>query len=163
MGIKVSDLFAISRVIKVSGKSIEIHPLSLEQIIKLLTIYREDIIMMFSDSVNGELNMVTMVVTAPRLVADIISYGINAEDQVDDIMKLPGFTQVEILAEVWKISIPEPKKLLNLLSEAMAGMQGIGVNPSLPSEEITPQNSVSQIQKEPEQQSTTLLPTSENQ
>ena len=90
MAIKVSDLFAISKTVSIGGKDVTIQPLTLEQIIKLLTIYREEIILMFSDSLSGELNMVTMVATAPRLVADIISYGIDAEDQVNDIMKLPG-------------------------------------------------------------------------
>lgn len=159
MAIKVSELFAINKVIKVSGKDVEIQPLSLEQIVKLLAIYREEIIMMFSDSLSGELNMVTMVATAPRLVADIIAYGMNADDQVDDIMKLPGFTQVELLAEIWKVSIPEPKKLFSLLSEAMAGLSGAGISPSLPSVETTPQELP--IQKEPEQQSTVSSPTSE--
>lgn len=161
MAIKVSDLFAINKIIKVSGKDVEIHPLSLEQIVKLLAIYREEIIMMFSDSLTGDLNMITMVATAPRLVADIIAYGMDADDQVNDIMKLPGFTQVELLAEIWKVSIPEPKKLFSLLSEAMAGLNGVGVNPSLPSQESIPQSSELTNQKEPEQQSTTSLPTSE--
>lgn len=155
MGIKISELFAVTKTIKVAGKDVELQPLTLEQIIKLLTIYREEIIMMFSDSLQGELNMVTMVATAPRMVADIIAYGLNAEDQVQDIMKLPGFTQVELLAEIWKVSIPEPKKLFSLLSEAMAGMQGAGVNASLPSQnqETIPQTLPIQTGQEP--QSTT--------
>lgn len=161
MGIKISELFAVTKTIKVAGKDVELQPLTLEQIIKLLTIYREEIIMMFSDSLQGELNMVTMVATAPRMVADIIAYGLGAEDQIQDIMKLPGFTQVELLAEIWKVSIPEPKKLFSLLSEAMEGMQGAGVNASLPSqnqENIPPTLPTPTVQ---EQQSTTSLPTSE--
>jgi len=161
MAIKVSDLFAISKTVSIGGKDVTIQPLTLEQIIKLLTIYREEIILMFSDSLSGELNMVTMVATAPRLVADIISYGIDAEDQVEDIMKLPGFTQVELLAEIWKVSIPEPKKLFSLLSEAMAGMQGAGINPSLPSVEPTQANTELPSPTVPEQQSTTSSTTSE--
>lgn|ERR1035437_2292108 len=160
MAIKVSELFAINKTIVVSGKSIEIQPLSLEQIVKLLAIYREEIIMMFSDSLSGELNMVTMVATAPRLVADIIAYGMDADDQVNDIMKLPGFTQVELLAEIWKVSIPEPKKLFSLLSEAMGGLNGAEINPSLPSE-TSPQSLESPTPQAPEQQSTPSLPTSE--
>ena len=155
MGIKISELFAVTKTIKVAGKDVELQPLTLEQIIKLLTIYREEIIMMFSDSLQGELNMVTMVATAPRMVADIIAYGLNAEDQVQDIMKLPGFTQVELLAEIWKVSIPEPKKLFSLLSEAMAGMQGAGVNASLPSQNQETTPPTLPIQTAPEQQSTT--------
>ena len=114
--------------------------------------------MMFSDSLSGDLNMVTMVATAPRLVADIIAYGMNADDQVNDIMQIPGFTQVELLAEIWKVSIPEPKKLFSLLSEAMGGLSGAGINPSLPSVEPTPPNLGSQTQKAPEQPSTTSSP-----
>ena len=155
MAIKVSDLFVLAKTITVGGKNIEIRPLSLEEVIRLLTIYREDIVTMFSDTVSGELNMITLVATAPRMVADILAYGMDADGQQNDIMKLPGFTQVEILAEVWKVSVPEPKKLLSLLLGAMEGLQQVGISPALPSAEVIPPITESQTPVEPVPPSTT--------
>ena len=145
MALRVSDLFVIAKKVTIGNVDVEIRPLTLEQIIRLLTVYREDIITMFSDTVSGELNMITLVATAPRMVADILAFGMDADGQQNDIMKLPGFTQVELLAEVWKVSIPEPKKLYSLLSGAMAGLQQAGINPALPSEETTQDTTESTI------------------
>ena len=138
MAVKVSDLFPKKTSLPINGVDVEIHPLSLEQIIRLLTIYRQDLIMMFADSVQGSLNLVTLVATAPIMAADIIAFGLDAEDQTADIRALPGFTQVEILAAIWTASVPDPKKLMALLSGAMAGLQTVGVNPNLNEEEPTP-------------------------
>ena len=149
MGVKVSDLFPTVDIVKVNNVPVEVHPLSLVEIIQLLTIYRQDLIMMFADSAEGTLNMVTLVATAPNMAADIIAFGIQAEDQYEDIKKLPGFTQVELLAAIWKASVPDPKKLMSLLSGAMAGLQSEGISPKLGQEsEISPPSTESAPQQE---------------
>lgn len=137
MGVKVSDLFPVIKTVEINGVPVEAHPLSLVQIVQLLTIYRHDLIMMFADSAEGTLNMVTLVATVPNMAADIIAFGIKAEDQYEDIKQLPGFTQVEILAAVWEASVPDPKKLMSLLSGAMAGLQAQGISPSINQEKET--------------------------
>jgi hypothetical protein len=138
MAIIVSDLFPQSRIITVNNKPVEVNALTLEQVVQLLAIYKQELILMFADSVDGNLNLITLVATAPAMVADLIAYGIGAEDQKKDIAKLPAFIQVEILAAVWEVSIPDPKKLMSLLLGAMAGLQQVGVNPNLESEVIQP-------------------------
>ena len=140
MAIKVTDLLPQPSYITIGASKVEVKPLTLEQIIKLLSVYRYDLIVMFSDTAEGNLNLITLVMTAPRMVADIIAYGIDADGQQEDIIKLPAVSQVELLAEIWKVSVPEPKKLMSLLSQVMAGLQQVGISPSLQNEDTTPQN-----------------------
>lgn len=156
MGVKVSDLFPEKTFIPINGVNVELHPLSLTQIIHLLTIYRQDLIIMFADSAEGSLNLVSLVATAPVMAADIIAFGINAEDQIADIRDLPGFTQVELLAGVWAASVPDPKKLMSLLSGAMAGLQKVGISPSLEQEpDSTPPDTTLETLPEAVPESTT--------
>jgi hypothetical protein len=139
MAVKISDLLSIPTKVTVNGTLVEVSPLTLEQIVKLLAVYRYDLVVMFSDTVSGDLNLITLVATAPRMVADILAYGMGADGQQEDILKLPGFTQVELLAEIWKVSVPDPKKLMSLLLGAMEGLHAVGLSPSLQEEEPTPQ------------------------
>jgi hypothetical protein len=63
------------------------------------------------------------LLTAPDVVAKIIALASDEPDQVETIGKLPATVQLVALVEVWKASVPDPKKASELLSEVMAQLQ----------------------------------------
>lgn len=153
----IEDLFPAPSSVTVNGKDFPVQALNLEQVALLLSSYKFDLLLAFSDSVSGELNFPALVGTAPNMVSEVISYGLGLGlESAQRAKQLPLMTQISILEKVWDLTVPEPKKLYGLLFGAMAGLQHAGLgtptNPEnspteAPSEELNSPAS-SQTQEE---------------
>ena len=66
------------------------------------------------------------------MVAEIIALASDEPESVEAVKKLPATVQLIALAEVWKASVPDPKKARELLSEVTALLRKVSLeNPGI--------------------------------
>lgn len=119
MGIKIKDLLPAGREVPVGTGKAELRGLTLDHITRLLDKHGDALSSLFESE--GK-DFTSVVANAPGLVADALAMALGAEGQEDDIRKLPGSNQVELLLALWEETIPDVKKLKELLSGAMAAL-----------------------------------------
>lgn len=140
--IVLSDLIAVTTNVEIApGKELPIRALTLNEIAQLVISYREAAINLFNEAKSEVPNYPLVLAALPLLVADIIAYGADLEDQKDTILKLAPGTQIQLLEAIWSISVPDAKKLLESLSKLMEQVKRLA-----PSENPVPQNSQSTSQ-----------------
>lgn len=122
--VKISDLIPKPREVEVStGNFLVVNPLTLEQIVNLFWIYQEAFLSVYAAGQQEKPDYTTLLMTAPRMVADIIAKATGAEGQEEDLLRLPGTVQLTALTAIWEISVPDPKKLLESLSGVMESLR----------------------------------------
>ncbi len=118
--VRIADLIPKPVDVEVSaGKFMTVNSLSLEQIVKLLWLYQEPFLRVYAEGLTAKPNYESLIIAAPDMVADIIAMGADADGQQEDIKRLPGTVQLVALKSIWAMSVPDPKKLLESLSEVM--------------------------------------------
>lgn len=121
MKIRIADLLPAPRKVSVGpNTALELRGLTLTEITKLLTKY-QSLLVMFVDA--GATKAETVIAQSPDMVAEIIALAADAEDQIDDVKKLPFAVQVEAVAAVWELSVPDVKKLIESLSRVAAALE----------------------------------------
>lgn len=124
MSVKISDLLPPSAKVEVSpGKFLELNPLNLQQIVKLFWAYQDAFLSIYAEGSKAAPQYETLLFATPEMCVDIIAMAADAVGQEDDIRKMPGTVQLAALAECWRISVPDAKKLKESLSGVMAGLQ----------------------------------------
>jgi hypothetical protein len=121
--VKLTDLLPLPVKVNLGRGEVEVSGWSMEDISKILLVYKEELIRTFT-SKTDDVDFTHLVVAAPQMAADLVGLAIGMEDQVEDIRKMPATLQIEILAEAWKITAPDPKKLGELLSGVLATLKG---------------------------------------
>lgn len=122
--VKISDLVPKPSKVTVSDTSfLEVRALTIKEIIELFWLYQDAFLSVYAEGQQAQPNYTHLLVAAPNMVADIIAKAANAEGQQEDILLIPGTVQLIALAEIWKISVPDPKKLKESLSVVMAGLK----------------------------------------
>lgn len=97
----------------VGQKSFEVSGLTMEHISKLL---RDNFDLITTFMEGDTIDFKAMAISAPELVAMIIAMASDAEGQEQSIKKLPFVSQVEALKSIWELTVPDVKKLKELLS-----------------------------------------------
>ena len=130
--VRIADLLPQPIPVEVApGKSLLLHPLDLGQIVRLFLKHQDTFLMLYVEGhkENPSFNMVLL--TAPSLAADIIAYSTKSEGQEEDIAKLPATVQLIALAEIWRSSVPDPKKLRESLSAVTDELQKLSRNAAI--------------------------------
>lgn len=127
MSVNIAALLPKPISVEVSaGNYLMLKPLNLEQMVTLLIDNQRLFLTMYSQFESGttmESKVGTMLVTAPEFIARLIAMSAGAEGQEDDIKRLPPTVQLIAVHELWKASVPDPKKAGELLSEVLAQLR----------------------------------------
>lgn len=125
MAIKIADLLQLETQVELQpGVSVPVRALTLQEMMKLLVGARETFVALYSQGVSGSSDsLAPFLLAAPDLVVKIVALGLGAEGQEADIAKLAPTVQLIALNEIWKLSVPDPKKAQELLSEVTAQLK----------------------------------------
>lgn len=131
--VRIADLLPQPEEVEVSpGKFLPVHHLTLEQIVHLFWMYQDAFLSIYAEGTQAKPNYETILMAAPGMVADIIAAGADAEDQQEDIKRLPGTVQLIALRKIWAMSVPDPKKLQESLSGVMAELRKLSSQAAQP-------------------------------
>lgn len=126
MAVKISELLPPKEKIEICpGATLDIGAINLMGITKLIKEFSEPLGKLVSSSTGGQPDFSELLATAPDMVAAMIAMGADAEGQEDDIKLLPFGAQVTAAARVWELSVPEPKKLLSVLSTVLGQLKPV--------------------------------------
>jgi len=118
--ILLSDLIATTQEVEVSeGHFVPVRPLMLTEIATLVIRYKDSFIALYNESQSDEPNYPLVLAAVPAMVTDIICMGAELEDQRETVAALPPGTQLQLIASVWELSVPDAKKLVESLSKLM--------------------------------------------
>lgn len=110
--IKIKSLLPLPQKVEVGTQQVEVKGITLAQLGFLLDKYREDINLYLSGVV-PDFNSILQ--KAPEFVSTVLAMGLGAEGQEEDIKSLPATIQLEILMVIWKMTVPDLKKVLQLI------------------------------------------------
>ena len=129
MVVNIADLLPSPiKVLVVDDKYLELQPLSLEAMVTLLVDNQELFLTLYSQAETGTTaseKIGAVLLSAPEFVSKIIAIAAGAVGQEAHIRKLPPTVQLIALHELWKASVPDPKKAGELLSVVMAQLRGL--------------------------------------
>jgi len=134
--VKVADLIPLPAEVPVGRGSIKLHALSLQDIVRLMYTYEKSFLQIYAEGKSGTANYAPIVAAAPQMVVDIITMSAGAKGQEEDVKRIPGPAQVVCLAEIWRLSVPDPKKLKESLSALMGELKPL-MQPLEPVEKVT--------------------------
>ena len=114
------------------GRKLFVRPLSLEEMVGLFVVHGDTLVQLYELMfMPGEPKFGPFLLSAPGLVAQIIAIssdpertGEQTKEEAENAAaqmiksKMPASSQVEALQVIWRMSVPDPKKLEELLSEA---------------------------------------------
>ena len=114
--VKLSEVIPVTAIVEVAeGTAIELRPISLENIVELFWGFQDAFISLYAEGNNENPNFAALVAAAPELVATAIAYSAGEKDSVNAVKMLPATVQLIALTEVWKLSVPDVKKLKEVL------------------------------------------------
>lgn len=120
--VRLRDLFPLRDTVSLidGAEPVEIRPVRLPEIVRLVGKYGDAFVALYNESQQENPSYENFIATVPDLVADIICMGAEMHDQRDDVVNLPPGPQLQLLARIWALSVPDPKKLIESLSTLMA-------------------------------------------
>lgn len=124
MVVKISALLPSWQNIDTGNGQLAVRSIDLKGIVELFTRYKPAVTDIIAKAKAGDSSIAELIVNhAPMLGASIIAKGANAEGQEDDIIQLPGAVQLIAIAEIWRASVPDVKKLIDSLSAVSEQLQ----------------------------------------
>jgi hypothetical protein len=122
--VKLKDLAQLSRPVDISDtEQILVRALNLQEMVQLFIDSREDFLQLYSAGLEGvgpEV-LAPFLLSSPKLVATILALASDEPESAAIIQqRMPATVQLIALYEVWKASVPDPKKARELLSEVTA-------------------------------------------
>lgn len=126
--IKLSDLANIKRPLDVSDEhQVMIRALTLREMVTLFLESQDAFLPLFAAGLDGKFEvkeLMPFLLTSPTLVAKIIALASDEPDASQSVeTSMPATVQLIALSEIWRASIPDPKKARELLSEVTALLQ----------------------------------------
>jgi hypothetical protein len=122
--ILLSDLIPVESQVELApGKFLPVRPLSLVEITELLLRYKESLVDLYNEAQKLEPAYPVVLAAMPEMVADIICMGADIPEQRETVVRLPPGTQLQLIAAIWELSVPDAKKLVESLSKLMAQVQ----------------------------------------
>lgn len=126
--IKVADLLQMATPVEVDkNKQIMVRALSLKEMIELFMGQTENFLSLYAHGLEGKTDVEALtpfLLACPDLIAKIIAVATDEPDAFEAIeSRMPATVQLIALQEIWKLSVPDPKKAQELLSVVMALLQ----------------------------------------
>lgn len=135
--ITVLDMLKIEHVVSISEEEeIAVRPLTLAEMLDLFYHFRTDFVKLYGSFMAGghDLDIGPVLMASPALAARIIaqSTGAKTEEEIAAAANavfnaMPGTVQLIAIKKIWDISVPDPKKLGELLSVVTEQLQKLQV------------------------------------
>lgn len=131
MAVKLEDYLPVPRSVLITGsdKVLMVRGLTLQEIVKLIAKYKDDIAV-FLDPNNTRIDQ--LVISAPPMAAEIICLAADAEGQEEQAKKFPFAVQVNALTAIWELSVPDLKKLAESFGGLIAATRKINAESLIP-------------------------------
>ena len=140
--VKIADLAQLSRPVEISEDAqILVRALNLREMITLFMESKDTFLALYAAGLDGASaeQLGPFLLTAPELVAKIIALASDDPDSATAVeTKMPATVQLIALSEIWRASVPDPKKARELLSEVTALLQKLVVKGEKLQIETTP-------------------------
>jgi len=125
--VKIKELAQLGTPVDISDtEQIMVRALSLKEMVTLFIESKDVFISLYSVGLEGPTVEVLapFLLSAPDVVARIIALASDEPESAAVIeQRLPATVQLIALAEIWSLSVPDPKKARELLSEVTALLQ----------------------------------------
>lgn len=121
----LKDLLPQPVEVPVGDKKLVMHPLTLEDIIKLCHSHLPEVSRLMDGATMNTGDVISLVKSSPKFVGTVIAYSSGNPDEVEDAMKLPFSVQLLALEGAWRASMIEEesvKKFVVRLSLALRGL-----------------------------------------
>lgn len=122
VSVNLNDLLPEVEEISIGRGKVKVYGIDVTQAGVLIAKYRSGVEIMFS---GAEPNFNALASQLPEMVTEIIAMGIRAENQIEEVERIPLSAQLEILSAIWKASVLDPKKLLAKLKEVADEVKGL--------------------------------------
>lgn len=148
--VKIADLAQIGRTVDISdSQQIRVRALNLREMVGLFVDSREAFLPLYAAGIEGRINAEQLgpfLLTAPDVVAKIIAIAMDESESAAIVQQhMPATVQLIALSEIWKLSVPDPKKANLLLSEVTNLLQKLSERDALEA-----QKTVSQMSLQPQ-------------
>lgn len=126
--VKIADLAQLSRTVDISDdKQIRVRALNLKEMVELFIDSREVFLPLYAAGISGQgtaEELAPFLLSAPEVVAKIIALATDEPSEAHLVQQhMPATVQLIALSEIWKASVPDPKKASELLSEVTVLLQ----------------------------------------
>ncbi len=125
--VKIKNLSQLTSFIGISEtEQIQVRPLNLKEMVTLFVESQDLFLPLFAAGLDGATPeaLGPFLLSAPELVARIIAFASDEPESADEVqLRMPATVQLIALYEIWKASVPDPKKARELLSEVTALLQ----------------------------------------
>jgi hypothetical protein len=130
--IKLADLVQEKHLVTVQpGKEIEVRALTLNEMVLLLLKEKDNFLALFGAGLEGKIGpeqLAPFLLASPDLVADIIAMSSGEPEAGPQVKQLAATVQLIALSEIWKASVPDPKKAQEVLSQVMGLLQSVSTS-----------------------------------
>lgn len=110
------DLLPEVQKVNIGRGEVEVFGLDIPHVSTLLTKYGKTLEPLFKDAEKPDFSV--LLGTLPEMMQDIIAMGLHAEEEIEDVRRIPLSAKIEILQIIWDLSVSDPKKLLAKLKDA---------------------------------------------
>jgi hypothetical protein len=147
--VKIKDLAQFAIPVSISEtEQVLLRALTLKEMVQLFIQQQDTFLLLYQAGFEPTVtSLAPFLLTAPDLVAQVIALASDEPEAATTVETTwPGTVQLIALAEVWKMSVPDPKKAKELLSEVMALLQKLNVAANqrvMPTSGVTTSPSVS--------------------
>lgn len=124
------------------GKVLKVRALELAEMMQLFVTSQDQFLTLYAKLQQPGTTadkLAPLLIAAPEFVADVLAVAADAHGQQRHLRRLPGPVQLIALYEVWRASVPDPKKLQGLLSVVMAELRS-----SMPEGKPKPQTTLNE-------------------
>lgn len=125
--VSLSDLLPEAKFVSIGRGQVEVMSLDITHVGTLLGKYGSVLDGLFSAGGTPDFLAMVKDPTMPEVINDIIAMAIREVDQPEQVARIPLASKVEIMATVWELSVPDPKKLLAKLKELAEGATALRV------------------------------------
>lgn len=138
MSVDLSALLPAPKTIDLGRGAVAVYGLNITHIGQLL---RENSDELMKFLAGGEPDIVALVTILPDVAVKLIAMGLDCVGQEETIKKIPLATQIDILIDIWELSVPDVKKLkarLGGLSDVLQSLAAKGQDQQDHSQKVLP-------------------------
>jgi hypothetical protein len=129
MAISIKDLVPATRVVNLGRGDAPVYSLDVAQVANLLINHGEELNAFFTEGAKPD--FAALLAVMPSVAMQLIAMGLRAEGQEEDVKSIPLASQVEVLINVWELSVPDLGKLKARLSELVGNVKSQNAQASL--------------------------------
>ena len=137
MAVRIRDLLPVGGSVEWGTGTLSIRGLELTQITLLTGKYTKTVASLLS---NGKEELLPLILRdAPDFVTDVICMAANIDDEDKELVsKFTVGDQITAVMEVWRLTVPQPKKLRDWLSALNLELQKLKQSQEPTTEESNP-------------------------